>query len=123
MIRILVIEDNEHIIDNTIELLELRGHQVFSSPNGKNALQFVKECKPQIIFCDIMMPESNGYEVFHSLKKDPQTASIPFIFLTASVEKAEVEAALNSGANGYIKKPFEPKDLYDTIDSFTKEGE
>jgi chemotaxis family two-component system response regulator PixG len=62
-----------------------------------------------------MMPEANGYEVFTSLKEDPATAGIPFIFLTASVQKKEIEEGFGMGAKGYIKKPFEANELFDTL--------
>lgn len=115
MKTILVIEDNHAIRDNTCELLELEGYKVIIAANGKTGLALAREKKPDIILCDIMMPEANGYEVFRGLKNDAVTAIIPFIFLTASVEKEEVEAGLRMGASGYIRKPFETKELLETI--------
>jgi len=117
MITILLIEDNAPVRENATELLELEGYKVISAENGKTGLLLAKEILPDIIFCDIMMPEADGYDVFRGLKNDPFTAGIPFIFLTASVEKKEVEAALGMGASAYIKKPFEPKDLFDAIEA------
>ena len=112
---ILLIEDNEEIRENTCELLELKGYEVIFAANGKAGLALAKEKKPNLILCDIMMPEADGYEVFNELRSDAQTANIPFIFLTASVENKEMAAGLAMGAMGYIKKPFEPKELFDTI--------
>jgi CheY-like chemotaxis protein len=115
MKTILLIEDNPNIRENTCELLELEGYQVIASMDGKAGIITAKETKPDIILCDIMMPEADGYEVLTELKNDPGTANIPFIFLTASVEKKEIERAYDMGANGYIRKPFEASELYDTI--------
>jgi CheY-like chemotaxis protein len=115
MKTILVIEDNVDIRENTCELLELEGYNVLFADNGKTGLILAKEGKPDIILCDIMMPEANGYEVFHELKNDPVMAAIPFIFLTASVEKKAVEMGLGMGAKGYIQKPFDPQELFDAI--------
>ena len=115
MKTILLIEDNHDIRENTHEMLELEGYKVLVAMNGKTGLAMAKEKIPDIILCDIMMPEADGNEVFNGLKKDLSTAGIPFIFLTASAEKSEVEAGLGMGANGYIRKPFEPDELFDTI--------
>jgi CheY-like chemotaxis protein len=115
MKTILLIEDNTDIRENTCELLELEGYEVIFAANGKTGLALAKEKKPDIILCDIWMPETDGYEVFNGLSSDAETAIIPFIFLTASVEKKEIEAGFAMGAVGYIKKPFESKELFDTI--------
>ena len=120
MFKILLFEDNEYIRDNATEILELQGYEVLSSPNGRNALSLVRNFRPEIIFCDIMMPEVDGYAVFNTIKADPEAAHIPFIFLTASVEKRDVEAALKKGAQGYIKKPFEPAELFECIETLLK---
>jgi CheY-like chemotaxis protein len=114
----LLIEDNSDIRENTSELLELKGYQVISAVNGRVGLALAKENKPDIILCDIMMPESDGYEVLLGLRNDSEISSIPFIFLTASVEKKEVEKAFGMGVHGYIRKPFEAEELFSTIESF-----
>jgi CheY-like chemotaxis protein len=67
-----------------------------------------------------MMPGTNGYEVFYGLKDDPATSAIPFIFLTASVEKKDIQLGLDMGANGYIRKPFDPQELFEIITSCLK---
>ena len=115
MKTVLVIEDNKEIRENTCELLELKGYDVISAVNGKIVLALAKEKLPDIVLCDIMMPEINGYEVFASLKEDAETANIPFVFVTASVERSEVETGLGMGADGYIRKPFDSKELFETI--------
>jgi CheY-like chemotaxis protein len=120
MKTLLLIEDNTDIRENTCELLELQGYHVIHATNGKSGLILAKEKTPDAILCDIMMPEADGYEVFNDLKNDPRTTSIPFIFLTASCEKKEVDAALGMGVSGYIRKPFDAKDLFDAIESCLK---
>lgn len=115
MKTILLIEDNNDIRENTCELLELEGYKVMLALDGKTGLILATEHLPDVILCDIMMPGADGYEVFNGLKANPATQAIPFIFLTASAEKKEVAAGLQMGASGYIRKPFEPKELFETI--------
>lgn len=115
MRTILLIEDNNDIRENTCELLELEGYNVIFALNGKAGLALANQHLPDLILCDIMMPEANGYEVFAGLQETPATRTIPFIFLTASAEKKEVAAGLEMGASGYIRKPFEPEELFAAI--------
>lgn len=116
MKTILLIEDNLDIRENTCELLELQGYNVVAAANGKIGLAFAKERQPDIILCDIKMPEADGYEVCNGLKDDPKTATIPFIFLTADAEKREVELGLSMGAKAYIRKPFDATELFEIIE-------
>ena len=116
MKTVLFIEDNLQIRENTVELLELAGYRVLTAENGRNVLSLVKDQKPDIILCDILMPEVTGYEVFRELKGDESAASIPFVFVTASAEKSQVQAGLNMGAVGYIRKPFTEEELLQTIE-------
>ncbi len=115
MKTILLIEDNNDIRENTCELLELEGYKVIQALDGKSGLTMARKQLPDLILCDIMMPEADGYEVFNGLQADVSTQSIPFIFLTASAEKKEVSAGLEMGASGYIRKPFDPEDLFKAI--------
>ena len=115
MTTVLLIEDNKDIRENTEELLILRGFRVVSAVNGKSGLELAREEGPDIILCDIMMPEVDGYRVLTELRQNPETSSIPFIFLTASVERKEVEKAFGMGVQGYIRKPFADSELFDTI--------
>ncbi|HEX5000873.1 MAG TPA: response regulator [Bacteroidia bacterium] len=117
MKTVLLIEDDAAIRENTCELLELKGFQVISAVNGKEGLALAEENKPDIILCDIMMPEADGYQVFTELKNNNETSSIPFIFLTASVEKKEVEKAFGMGVHGYIRKPFDTDELFNAIEN------
>ena len=115
MIIVLLIEDNHDVRENTRELLELEDYSVITAHNGKAGLSLAKENIPDIILCDVLMPEASGFQVIDGLKKDTATAHIPFIFLTASVEKKEVEKAFEMGADGYIRKPFEAEELFETM--------
>lgn len=115
MKTVLVIEDTTEIRENACEMLELEGYKTISASDGKAGIALAKQSKPDIILCDIRMPKADGYEVFTTLKNDAATTHIPFIFLTASVERKEIEAGLGMGAKGYIKKPFEEQDFFDTI--------
>ena len=116
MKKILLIEDDTIIRENTAEILELAHFQVATAPNGKAGCAAAKEFKPDLIVCDIMMPELDGYGVLHVLSKDPKTASIPFIFLTAKAEKSEMRKGMELGADDYLTKPFEDTELLNAIE-------
>ena len=115
MKTILVIEDNAAICENACEILEQEGYRAIFALNGKEGIGLAKQNRPDLILCDIMMPGEDGFEVFDALRKDPETVQIPFIFLTASAEKKEIEAGLGMGAKAFILKPFEDKDFFGTI--------
>ncbi|TDE17997.1 response regulator [Dyadobacter psychrotolerans] len=111
MKTILVIEDSADIRENAAEILELEGYNVITAQNGKEGVELAKAELPSVILCDIMMPEMNGYEVLVLLKGNPETEYIPFLYLSASAEKKEIEHAIKMGADGYICKPFELHEL------------
>jgi len=115
MRKILIIEDNNDIRENTVELLELEGYRVLFAENGRAGFELAQANKPDVVVCDIMMPEADGYEVFNLLKNDVDTMGIPFIFLTASVERKDIQAGLAMGAKAYIQKPLLPEDLFEAI--------
>jgi len=115
MKKILLIEDNAPIRENMIELLELEGYRVTTANNGRIGLQLALELLPDIILTDVMIPELDGHEVYTELKKDRRTSCIPVVFITSSVEKRDMEEAMNKGVDGYIQKPFEAEKLFDTI--------
>lgn len=117
MKRILLIEDNLEVRENTSEILELAGYAVVAAPNGKVGVELAQKEKPDLIICDIMMPELDGYGVLHILSKRPDTAAIPFIFLTAKVEKSDVRRGMNLGADDYLTKPFDDTDLLNAIEA------
>lgn len=117
MKTILLLEDNKDIRENTTELLEIAGYKVITASNGKKGLELAKSELPDIILSDVRMPLLNGHQVFAELRKDEVTKNIPFIFLTSSVEKKDMQSSFDKGVNGYINKPFEDKDLFDTIEN------
>ena len=117
MKKILLIEDSQEIRENIAEILSLANYEVAEAENGKIGVEKAKKEHPDLIICDIMMPQANGYTVLNELRNHPETAHIPFIFLTASAEKSEVKAGLGMGAEGYIRKPFGTDELLRTIES------
>jgi CRP-like cAMP-binding protein/CheY-like chemotaxis protein len=113
--HIVLIEDNDEVRDNIAEILELDGYAVDTAPNGKEGVRLVREKMPDLIICDIMMPELDGFGVLHMLNRDPGTAHIPFIFLTAKSERDDFRKGMNLGADDYITKPFEELQLLDAV--------
>lgn len=114
--HILVIEDQEDVRENIVELLELSNYQVSQASNGKEGVKKALATPPDLILCDIMMPEMDGYEVLYLVTQNPETASLPFIFLTAKAEKADFRKGMNMGADDYITKPFEEMELLGAIE-------
>lgn len=106
MVKILVIEDEVDIRSNLVELLELEGHTVVSADNGITGLLGAIEHTPDLIMCDVMMPELDGYDVLQALRQDPKTLAIPFIFLTALADKGDIRRGMVLGADDYLTKPF-----------------
>ncbi|TQO37176.1 CRP-like cAMP-binding protein [Arenibacter algicola] len=117
MKTILLIEDDRALRENTEELLELSGYSMITAPNGKIGIQMAKEKLPDIIVCDIMMPEVDGYGVLKDLSSDESTKHIPFIFLSAKTEHKEIRRGMDLGADDYLTKPFEEEDLINAIES------
>lgn len=117
MKSILLIEDDTILRENTSELLELANYQVVTAPNGKIGLELAKNTLPDIIVCDIMMPELDGYGVLEGLSGNENTKHIPFIFLSAKTERKDVRKGMDLGADDYITKPFEEEELISAIES------
>lgn len=117
MKKILLIEDNKEVRENTAEILELTGYKVATASDGRKGIEEVSKEKPDLIICDIMMPVLDGYGVLHLLSKNNDTANIPFIFLTAKAERGEVRKGMEMGADDYITKPFDKIDLLKAVES------
>jgi len=111
--KILVVDDEMHIIRIVKYKLESAGYQVLSALNGADALKIAKEDKPALIFLDVMMPGINGYEVCSQLKNSPATRDIIIIMLTAKGQESDKIKGLEVGVDEYITKPFSPQDLLD----------
>jgi two-component system, sensor histidine kinase and response regulator len=105
MTRILVIEDETAIRENIVEILEYEGYEVFAAEHGLMGIQQARDHMPDLIICDIMMPELDGYGVLMNLRSQAETAAIPFIFLTARVDRDSMRFGMNSGADDYLTKP------------------
>ncbi len=120
MKKILLIEDNLEMRENIGEILTLADYNVVTAENGKIGVEMAKKEKPNLILCDIMMPELDGYGVLHILSKDTELGSIPFIFLTAKAEKADLRKGMNLGADDYLTKPVEEAELLNAVESRLK---
>tara|TARA_R110002167_G_scaffold307895_3_gene512477 strand:- start:519 stop:1571 length:1053 start_codon:yes stop_codon:yes gene_type:complete len=117
MKRVLIIEDDTVLRENTAEILELAGYEVLTAPNGKRGVSTALEQLPDMIVCDIMMPELDGYGVLETLNKEERTKYIPFIFLSAKTERKDVRKGMELGADDYLTKPFEESELIGAIES------
>jgi len=114
---IVLIEDNKDVRENTAEILELSNFKVIQANNGKTGVEIVTREKPDLIICDIMMPVLDGYGVIHLLNKNPETATIPFIFLTAKSDRIDFRKGMEMGADDYITKPFDDVELLNAVES------
>lgn len=113
---ILIIDDNEDIRENTAEILSLGGYRTVTAENGKKGVEAALSERPDLIVCDIMMPELDGYGVLHLVRKNTDTQNIPFIFLTAKTERADFRKGMEMGADDYITKPFDDIELLNAIE-------
>ena len=123
MKQILLIEDNAAVRENTAELLQLADYKMLVAANGKVGVELALKHKPDLIICDIMMPELDGYGVLHLLGRNKDTSSIPFIFLTAKTEKAELRKGMEMGADDFMTKPFDDVELLKVIEIRLKKAE
>jgi len=115
MKKILIIEDNLDIRENVAELLGLEGYEVSTACNGKEGLEVATRETPDLVLCDVMMPELDGYEVLEQLRAQNTGPLIPFIFLTAKAERADIHHGLSRGALSYLVKPFSDDELINAI--------
>ena len=111
----MLIEDNKAVRENITEILELDNYEVLSAPNGKVGVDLATKDLPDLIICDIMMPELDGYGVLHMLSKNAKTSAIPFIFLTAKAERADFRKGMEMGADDFITKPFDDIELLNAV--------
>ncbi|MCB1193371.1 MAG: response regulator [Leptospiraceae bacterium] len=115
MKKILLIEDEDGIRENIAEILVLSDFEVVQATNGQDGIKLALFEKPDVIICDIKMPEMDGYEVLHYIRQNESICNIPFIFLTARVEKDDFRKGMNLGADDYLTKPCTSKELLDAI--------
>jgi CRP-like cAMP-binding protein/CheY-like chemotaxis protein len=117
METILLIEDSDLIRENTAEILELAGYVVLTAENGKIGVSKALVTRPDLVVCDIMMPVLDGYGVLHIFTQNPQLKGVPFIFLTAKTERADLRRGMELGADDYLTKPFDETELLSAIRS------
>ena len=122
MKTILVIEDTKGVRENITEILHLAHYEVVQAANGKEGVKMARKTQPDLILCDVMMPELDGYGVLHILGNDPDLASIPFLFLTAKIEPGDFRFGMNLGADDYLTKPFDDLSLLTAVELRLKKG-
>ena len=115
MKKILVVEDEPEMRRNITTLLRYHNFEAIAAENGGAGVAMAHKEKPDLILCDVMMPEMDGYAVLHALQADPCLARVPFIFLTAKGEKEDIRAGMNVGADDYLTKPVANADLLRAI--------
>lgn len=117
MKKIFVIEDDEALRENLISLLDVEGFQTHFSETGKEGIELIKEFLPDLILCDIMLPDTDGYQIISELKTHPQTRNIPFVFLTARAEMKDLRSGMNLGADDYLTKPYDANELINVVNT------
>jgi DNA-binding NarL/FixJ family response regulator len=117
MKRILVIEDQPVMRRNIQTILEMEGFEVITADDGRKGIEAAKASSPDLILCDVMMPELDGYGVLTALRSDEKTVTIPFIFLTAKGEKTDLRTGMNLGADDYLAKPVSSDDLLAAVNA------
>lgn len=118
--KVLIIEDHDALRANVSEILRMALYTVIEADNGKEGVKMALEYRPDIILCDIMMPELDGYGVLYMLGKHVETSSIPFIFLTAKAEHGDLRKGMELGADDYLIKPFDGIELLNAVDTRLK---
>ncbi|MBD2327034.1 response regulator [Alkalinema sp. FACHB-956] len=115
MKTILVIEDDKNVRECLIDLLEVEGFQTISACDGPTGLELAQQQQPDMVLCDVHMPEVDGFTVLHQMRQNPDTSALPFIFLTARTTKADLRRGMELGADDYLFKPFTPDELFAAI--------
>lgn len=113
--RILVIEDDAKLRHHFAELLKLDGYEIIEARNGREGVERARRDLPDLVLCDITMPEMNGHRVLETLRAEPRTAHLPFVFLTGWNEVEDVRTGMNLGADDYLTKPVAPDDLFAAV--------
>lgn len=114
---ILVIEDNREMCENISGILQLRNYKVITAHDGVSGVKLASEYIPDLILCDVKMPKMDGFEVLQCLIDQPETAGIPFVFLTAKAQKVDFAKGMEIGANDYIVKPFDGNKLLEVVEN------
>jgi diguanylate cyclase len=114
--KILVIDDNNEVRDMLHDLLKLKGYDVETAETGDVGLEKLVSASPDLIICDIAMPEKDGFQVLQEVRETADHKDVPFIFLTASMVRSEEQQIINTSANGYLMKPYESRKLFKMLD-------
>ena len=114
--RILIIEDDTYILNNTAELLEMEGYEVHTATDGIMGMEKILCFPPDLIICDILMPKMDGFTLLAKLGKHPDYKRIPFIFSSAKSEGTDIKMGLDSGASDYLVKPFDLDELLSVVE-------
>ena len=115
MIAILLIEDHAPLRRNLRDILTIEGYHVLEAAGGREGMRIAREEHPNLVICDIMLPDCDGYEILAALRADIATTSVPFIFLTAKSEPPDIRCGMNLGADDYLTKPANRTDLLNAI--------
>jgi DNA-binding response OmpR family regulator len=122
MKTILLIEDNNSILENLTEYFELEGYRILIANNGERGVELARELIPDLIICDVLMPQMDGHEVLQLILETARTYEIPFIFSTSMSEKIDKTEALIAGADDYIIKPYDPEILLEMAKKWIRSG-
>jgi len=120
--KLLLIDDDPNLILLVKDYLEFRGYEVVTAENGREALDVLEKQTPDMIICDVMMPEMDGYSLVSAIRSDPKTSWIPVLFLSAKGQSQDRVKGLNIGADVYMVKPFEPEELVAQVESSLKQA-
>jgi DNA-binding NarL/FixJ family response regulator len=120
--KLLLIDDDPNLILLVKDYLEFRGYEVVTAENGREALDLLETQVPDMIVCDVMMPEMDGYSLVSTIRSDPKTSWIPVLFLSAKGQSQDRVKGLNVGADVYMVKPFEPEELVAQVESSLKQA-
>lgn len=120
--RLLLIDDDPNLILLVKDYLEFRGYEVITAENGRAALEVLEKDIPDMIICDVMMPEMDGYSLVKNVREDPRTSWVPVLFLSAKGQSQDRVKGLNTGADVYMVKPFEPEELVAQVESSLKQA-
>ena len=118
--KVLVVDDNEQNLELLIAYLEDIDCEILSAPGGLEALDIVRDNRPDIILLDVMMPKISGFEVCKRIKNDPGTADIPIIMVTALTELADIERAIDCGTDDFLSKPVNKWELVTRVKTMLK---
>ena len=120
MKRILLIEDNHSLREEILNVLELEGYEVVTAENGRIGLERLAESVPDLVVCDLMMPDMDGYETIQAIRGNPATQTLPVILLTARDDDTCKAKGMDVGADDYVTKPFKIPDLLRALEAIAK---